>query len=311
MKPQVSIIISTRERQEILSISLEWLKNSLGDDPRYELIVVDDNSVKPIIITSQFANAQVVKNEGRGVASARNTGAAKASADILFFLDDDMLVPGSILDRIVFLMRQPGNAAYNFNWIYPPQLIESNRKTAFGRFLEDRNFISMQGWCRGLDWKVNAIFSIRELAGASLLIPAALFKLAGGFDPSFPHAGAEDYEFSKRLKKFGIQLFVDSTITLYHNELHKANLNGFLRRVFENAITRRHALELGFNEFRQNFGPGKSLLYKITGLAYPFIITVVKLLQKFSAADRIVFRIYDLLIGLNNYRGYKGLRYAG
>jgi glycosyltransferase involved in cell wall biosynthesis len=96
--PDISVIICTRDRCELLQHTIELLaKQNLPAGKRFEIIVVDNGS--------SDATAQVVKQLQRsipvplayaveprvGLARARNRGMQMARGNILSFTDDDMI----------------------------------------------------------------------------------------------------------------------------------------------------------------------------------------------------------------------------
>jgi GT2 family glycosyltransferase len=89
-KPRVSIIIPTRNRNNKLARCLDSVRNSDYSD--VEVIVVDDASETPVseVLSKRFPSVRFIRNGERMLLSySRNSGAAAASGDYLFFLDDD------------------------------------------------------------------------------------------------------------------------------------------------------------------------------------------------------------------------------
>jgi GT2 family glycosyltransferase len=92
-KPRVSVIIPTRNRTEKLARCLDSVRNSDYGD--VEVVVVDDASENPVseILSERFPSAHFIRNSERMLLSySRNSGAAAASGDYLFFLDDDNIL---------------------------------------------------------------------------------------------------------------------------------------------------------------------------------------------------------------------------
>lgn len=89
----MSVIIPTRDRTEKLARCLDSVYKS--DYGSLEVVVVDDASEKPVseALSSRFPSARFIRNSERSLLSrSRNSGAAAASGDFLFFLDDDNLL---------------------------------------------------------------------------------------------------------------------------------------------------------------------------------------------------------------------------
>lgn len=93
----ISVVVSTYNRCELLARLLESLVAQQNGDVRYEVIIVDNNSTddtRKVVESFQARgcqNLQYVFEGQQGVSYGRNTGIARAVAPIIAFTDDDML----------------------------------------------------------------------------------------------------------------------------------------------------------------------------------------------------------------------------
>jgi glycosyltransferase involved in cell wall biosynthesis len=95
MKPELTILVCTHNRAELLSGVLESLGNqSLGRE-RFEVIVVDNASTDDTpAVADRCAKqgklqARYVREPELGLDAARNRGIREARGEIVAFLDDD------------------------------------------------------------------------------------------------------------------------------------------------------------------------------------------------------------------------------
>ncbi len=97
-RPDVSAVISTYNRCEMLGVALDRLLGQQGKGVSYEVIVVDNNStdrtreVVESFIERGHSNLHYVFEPKQGVSYARNSGLQRARAPIIAFADDDVLV---------------------------------------------------------------------------------------------------------------------------------------------------------------------------------------------------------------------------
>ena len=97
--PLFSVIIPTFDREKEVTRAIDSVLSQAFTD--FEIIVVDDGSTDNTEASIQFYFSKprfhYVKQENKGVASARNLGASKATGEFLVFLDsDDQLSPNSL-----------------------------------------------------------------------------------------------------------------------------------------------------------------------------------------------------------------------
>lgn len=101
--PFVSVVIPTYNRGWILR---EAVDSVLAQEyPAYEVIVVDDGSTDDTssILRDYGNRIRVVRQENRGVSTARNRGVCEATGNLIAFLDsDDLWLPGKLETQVDF-----------------------------------------------------------------------------------------------------------------------------------------------------------------------------------------------------------------
>ena len=102
--PTVSVIIPTYNRKSFLRETLSSLGGQSYPSDRFEVIVVDDGSTdgtEEIEAETFPFTLRYFWQTNQGDAAARNVGAQQSGADILVFLDDDILVESDYLIYLV------------------------------------------------------------------------------------------------------------------------------------------------------------------------------------------------------------------
>lgn len=107
----VSVIIPTYNRKTALKACLRALGQQRWPVDRFEVIIVDDGSqdgTADIVQESFPFPVQYIWQENQGDATARNSGARRSQADLLVFIDDDILVePDYIAGLVAAHLNQP------------------------------------------------------------------------------------------------------------------------------------------------------------------------------------------------------------
>jgi GT2 family glycosyltransferase len=228
--PTISVVIATYRRPEVLARTIRAFLDC--DDPavRLELIVVDDDDDPAIDDAVPAAEAgpsvRLVHQANRGAAGARNRGAATASGELLVFCDDDVVVPADHLRRHV--AAQEGSerrlcAAFS---VLDPEVAGHFRSTPFGRWWLD---LEDSWWAPFDDGSDGGLVPLPMLSARNFSVRRETFELIGGFDETFPYAGAEDQDFSIRAREQGCELLIDRDNRVVHIET-RLDFEAFCRR---------------------------------------------------------------------------------
>ena len=224
---RISVVIPCFNGEAFLAPALDSIiSQSL---PVTDIVIVDDGSSDGSatqatrLAKKTSIPVLVIQQVNRGVASARNTGIAHASGDVIAFLDaDDRWPPESLEIRIAALDRDRADVA--FGRVRQCALGENGRLSGIGDEMAGR------------------------LAGAMLVRREALARI-GLFDESF--RSAETIDWIARAEESGCrQTFVDATV-LYrvihggNMMLGKTNQEGTRIAALRQAVHRRRIAASG------------------------------------------------------------------
>lgn len=92
---EISVVVPTYNRRQTVLRTLETLFVQSVSPPQFELVVVVDGSTDDTADELRKLHPacgfQIIEQENRGLAGARNSGYKAARSDVVLFLDDDML----------------------------------------------------------------------------------------------------------------------------------------------------------------------------------------------------------------------------
>ena len=198
-QPDISVIIPTFNRREIVARTLAKIFTQSLDPFRYEVIVVVDGSTDgtATMLRSLHPDCRlrIIEQVNRGLAGARNTGYKAAIAELVLFLDDDMLSePELLAAHIDAHQGQTRSVAFGALFLSedsPPGLAAECFRREIGAFhLEQRRNPGGGAWHPSY-----CVFSNTSL-------PRNLLEEVGGFDEAFRMR--EDFELGIRLFRMGV-----------------------------------------------------------------------------------------------------------
>ena len=202
--PEISVVVATYNRGEILPGTLESLINQEGDTA-YEVIVVDNNSTDDTrnVIEELRAKPGYEKltyhfEEKQGVSHARNRGIAAARGGIIAFTDDDIRPVSNWISSVNEAFTKFPEADCIGGKVLP------HPETKFPAWLTDKYWTPLALLDMG-DKPLN--LDVQKGAGlvaANLAVRASVFKDVGLFQPQLQRVkdsvgSMEDHEFQLRL----------------------------------------------------------------------------------------------------------------
>lgn len=200
----ISIVIPTYNRLPILAKCLQALAQQTLKDPCYDIIVVDDGSTDETV-TWLAAQAQQIPQlrwytqNHLGPAAARNLGVTQSQADLIVFIDSDLVVTPTFLE------------AHWQAWQEACQRLQHERVFTYGRVINTSNFDAPTAE----PYKITD-FSAAYFATGNVMISRHWLLEAGLFDPQFWLYGWEDLELGVRLKQLGLKLVKAPAAVGYH-----------------------------------------------------------------------------------------------
>jgi glycosyltransferase involved in cell wall biosynthesis len=188
---RVTVVVPTRGRAAYLEVTLDSLRRQRTRTP-HELLVVDDGATDATPEVAERMGARVVRHgERRSLNAARNTGIREAQADLIAFVDDDVLAPPGWLDALVAgAERHPDAEAFGG----PIRArFEGHAPRACGR--EDPPITTLD--LGSADTEAEAVW------GANFAVRRGAIERIGEFDESLDRAHGDEEEWLIRLRESG------------------------------------------------------------------------------------------------------------
>jgi len=197
--PRVSVVVCTHNGERTLGQCLERARQLAYPD--FELIVVDDGSSDGSADIAIAHGATLVQTEHRGLSFARNAGIAKATGEIIAFLDDDAY-PDSDWLRYVAASLGPESHAGTGGPNIPP---------------DDDGWIA-DCVAAAPGGPIHVLISDREaehVPGCNMAFRKSALEAIGGFDERFRVAG-DDVDICWRLQEAGKTLSFSAGAVVMH-----------------------------------------------------------------------------------------------
>ena len=235
-EPDVSVIVATYNRGEILRGTLESLINQESAGVQYEVIVVDNNSTDDTRKTVEefcksFASHNLVYcfEPKQGVSYARNKGIVTARAPILAFTDDDIRPAPNWVASIHQAFKGIPDADCVGGKVLPAE------ETSFPPWLTREYWTALALLDFGDEPKLLDVRHGPGLVAANFAVRASVFKECGLFAPELQRVkggigSMEDHEFQLRLSASKKRLMYCPEIVVYAHVLEERLCKSYQRR---------------------------------------------------------------------------------
>jgi glycosyltransferase involved in cell wall biosynthesis len=209
----VSVIIPTFNRRKIVARTLETLFSQSAPASAYEVIVVVDGSkdgtADALRRLRPDCGFSVIEQKNRGPSAARNVGFKAAKANLVLFLDDDMLCDSELVAAHIAAHKGAGvRVAFGAIFLSP----DSNSSLAAECFRREIGAFHRERKTNPkLKWR------IAECVFSNASLPRALLEDSCGFDETYWKR--EDLELGIRLLRAGVQpLYLSNAIAYQYFE---------------------------------------------------------------------------------------------
>ncbi len=236
--PMVSIIIPTYNHKDSLRETLQSLAQQTYPIDRFEIIAVDDGSTDGTHeITAETIpfTLRYVRQSNQGDAAARNFGAQQSQADILVFLDDDILVEPDYLTGLIQAQAICENSIVGGTWdlwhANKPSLSHSSQTLLdsgayYTRFAEASSDDSDH---------TNAVVELpfRDIHSNNMALRREDYFKVGMMQP-LEFSGSSmwcDLEFTYRAYRQGFKFFRSIKAFCWHRDHSAESLDEFKRRM--------------------------------------------------------------------------------
>lgn len=199
--PKISVVIPAFNASSHIEECLQYVEAS--EFKEFEVLLVDDGSTDDTAAKIASYPARVLKNETNlGAAASRDRGAQEARANLILFIDSDILIPPDLLSRIWKFFEEHSEVSVlqgrYADTPYYPNLLSQYKHFIF----------SFRGLERGQTY-------VHYVHTACAAMRKDIFR-EFQFDERLKRR--EDIEFGHRLSQNGRLIFADSTLTVGHKK---------------------------------------------------------------------------------------------
>lgn len=292
----ISVVIPTRNHKPLITRLLRSITSQSISPSRYEIIVVDDGSTDG---TQEFLREaklpcalEVLHGDRVGPPRARNSGAERARASIVAFMDDDVVLRGDCFERAVRYFDDPSVGVVETNL-----LIEGSDRPL-------QREASAQGF-------VTAAIFFRKDSLAAI----------DGFDPDFfdPATGnffRDDSDLGFRVVKAGYRTLKPDDVVAWHPVLFPTVKSSFAharRYMFDPLLYRKHPKLFRRYVERKKVGPfsfGRPMHYSCLFYLLCLVAAIVALAMNWPwiALAGVIFAAAFLTLVRYKFQGSGAVR---
>lgn len=198
--PRISVIVCSHNGARTIRDCLEGLGRLTYPD--FEVILVDDGSADATAAIAAEYDCRLIRTENRGLSSARNTGLAVATGEIVAYIDDDAYPDPHWLTYLAATFLSTTHAGVGGPNIAPPG--DGPVAACIDNAPGNPTHILLSDW------------EAEHIPGCNMAFRKASLQAIGGFDPQFRVAG-DDVDVCWRLQEWGGTLGFSPAAMVWHH----------------------------------------------------------------------------------------------
>lgn len=241
---QLSVVITTFNRLDLLKICLDSLRGQTAAPDAYEVIVVDNAGDPACVNLVTDYPARYVHEQRTGHSHARNRGLREARSAWVLYFDDDTIIPPDLIQEFLTYLPRVTGAAFGgrfHHWYVNPPPTWLIQQQGIGSF---PGHSTMFGVLPADEYLIGCFFGVKVDVVNSL----------GAFDPELGMKGkevgwADEVELQYRLRTHGHEVFYAPELVIEHLvQPWKCSLRGQLRFAYS------HGKKSWLKENKEGFG---------------------------------------------------------
>jgi len=227
---ELSIIICTYNRSELLRYCLDSLLNQTVSQEKFEVIVVDNNSTDNTFLVakkyeSKFLHFNYTIEKKVGLSYARNTGYVNAHSNWIAYIDDDAKAAENYVKEALNTIKE-----YNFDVIggkYLAWYLYGQKKWIGKQFGVFQDILPTIGYAK-----------TGYVPGGNMIIKKKALTKIGGFDINLGMKGnaigyGEETFFQDKIRELGYKIGYNPNLIVYHLVgKHKLRLSWHLQSAY-------------------------------------------------------------------------------
>lgn len=242
--PLVSVIIPTRDRAELLDVTLRGLLTET-EYPRLEVVILDNDSVEPATkeLFARFAGdsrVRVLPSPGAfNFSGLSNQGAAAARGEVLLFLNNDVeVIEPHWLRELASIALEPHVGAVGAKLYYPDFTLQHGGVILGAGGVAGHSHLGISREDPGYFARMAVSQEVSAVTGACLATRRSVFEEVGGFDAVHLTVAFNDIDLCLRITEAGYRIVWTPHAALIHHESKSRGLDDTpeKRRRFEGEV---------------------------------------------------------------------------
>lgn len=238
MKPKLSIIIATLGFSSLYNTIDSVIKNK--GQTKIEIIVIGklkDNKINGYK-KFKFIRHFPVQFESGDLSRKRNLGIEKSNADIVAFIDDDVVVTKNWIDNGLRKFKDKNVGIVSGPGLVPKKAGFLTR--LFGNTLSSLGAFPIRNRYRK-GKKIEKDCCGDKIIGCNMFIRKKAYQKIGGFNPEI--IPAEEIDFASRAIKNGFKVYMNPKVSVFH--FARSNFRTFFKQIFRFGKSKIISIKIG------------------------------------------------------------------